>query len=107
MPDRFRIVTAELHLHVDDDDLARGIVGQWTTGMPKLEHLRITDVRTASVRTWDDDCANAERGPDRDDNRPVTEPELMRGYGLEVNAAELRRRRLPHALRRDLGGDAA
>lgn len=53
---------------------------------------------------------HAPRGPrpngatlDRDDNRAVSEPELMQGYGLAVHADELRRRRTPHALKRDLG----
>lgn len=41
---------------------------------------------------------------DRDDGRPVTEGELAQGYGLAVHADEIaRKRRVPYALRRDLG----
>ena len=54
-----------------------------------------------------EDEAWRERGwresPDRDDGKPVSEEDLMQGYGLAVHADELRRRRVPHALRRDLG----
>lgn len=45
------------------------------------------------------------RGPDRDNNRPVTEEELLNGYGAQVDEL-VRSRPVPHALRRDLGGAA-
>lgn len=67
---------------------------------------RILSVAEGSERTWGDDCADADgngRGPDRDDNRKITEAEIARGYPSVEERA--RREPLPHALRRDvLGG---
>lgn len=39
---------------------------------------------------------------DRDDNQPVTEDELLNGYGVSLDE-RIRRASVPHALRRDLG----
>lgn len=39
---------------------------------------------------------------DRDDDQPVTEDELLNGYGVSLDE-RIRRASVPHALRRDLG----
>lgn len=49
---------------------------------------------------------NAERngrGPDRDNGKPITEAELLNGYGAEIDR-RVRQAPLPHALRRDATG---
>lgn len=98
MSDKTFTVSVDLTFAVDNQDLARGIVGQWTAGMPRLVGSRIAGVVEGSERTWDDDCRDVER-LDRDDNRPITEAELFNGYNVD---ARVRNGRVPHALRRDL-----
>lgn len=87
MPDRTVTVTLELTFRPragEDIERLKMYAVKTAEGMPRIAGIRIADVTEGSERTWDDDCAAAE-ALDRDDNRPITEEEIARGYGVDLN----------------------
>lgn len=94
MPEKTFTLMVEHVIHAQTEEQARFKLGNATSG-----RIRIVSVTEGSERTWEDDCADVER-LDRDDNQPITEKQLFEGMGVDYG---VRHRRLPHALKRDLG----